>query len=83
MAHLSDVALRAGKAGFEVLELESIRAHYARTCREWVARLQQNADSCLNFVGPETYRTWLLYLAASALSFEAGRTNAFQILMAR
>ncbi|HXJ38552.1 MAG TPA: class I SAM-dependent methyltransferase, partial [Bryobacteraceae bacterium] len=83
LAHLSDVVRQAEKAGFEVLAVESIRVHYARTCREWVARLQQNAESCLNLVGRETYRTWLLYLAASALSFDVGQTNAYQIMMAK
>jgi cyclopropane-fatty-acyl-phospholipid synthase len=81
LAHLSDVIGNAERAGFLLREAVSMRLHYARTCREWVARLQQNADSCLNLVGRETYRTWLLYLAASALSFENGSTDDFQVLM--
>jgi cyclopropane-fatty-acyl-phospholipid synthase len=83
LEHLCDVVRYAENAGFEVLELESIRVHYGRTCREWVKRLQRNAKSCEESVGERTYRIWLLYLAASAMNFEDGQTDAYQILMAK
>jgi cyclopropane fatty-acyl-phospholipid synthase-like methyltransferase len=34
-------------------------------------------------VGQEAYRTWLLYLAASAVAFEDGQTDVYQVLCAR
>jgi len=83
LAHLSNIVRDAENAGFEIIEVESIRRHYARTCREWVTRLQQNAASCIGIAGEKTWRTWLLYLAASVASFEDGSTNACQILMAK
>ena len=55
----------------------------ARTCREWVARLRQNENVCVRLVGEETYRTWLLYLAASAANFDAGTTGVFSVLMGK
>ena len=60
---------------------ESRRIDYARTCREWVVWLRQNENVCVRLVGEETYRTWLLYLAASAANFEADTTNVFSVLM--
>jgi len=83
LATLSTVAREAGRAGFEVLDVENLRPHYALTCRHWVDRLRQNATECLKHVDRETYRTWLLYLAGSALSFETGATDLCQILMAK
>jgi cyclopropane-fatty-acyl-phospholipid synthase len=83
LATLATVIREAGRAGFEVLDVESLRPHYALTCRHWVERLQHNATECLKHVDRETYRTWLLYLAGSALSFEAGATDLYQILMAK
>jgi cyclopropane-fatty-acyl-phospholipid synthase len=83
LASLSTVIREAGRAGFEILDVENLRPHYALTCRRWVERLQQNAVECLKHVDHETYRTWLLYLAGSALSFEAGVTDLCQILMAK
>jgi len=83
LASLSTVIREAERAGFEILDVENLRPHYALTCRRWVERLQQNAVESLKHVAPETYRTWLLYLAGSALSFEAGATDLYQILMAK
>ncbi len=81
--HLSDVVREAENAGFEVLDVENLRPHYALTCRAWVARLQQHAEQCLHLVGLETHRTWLLFLAASADSFEQGEIDVYQVLLAK
>ncbi len=83
LATVSNVIREAGRAGFEVLDVENLRPHYGLTCRRWVERLQRNAEECLRHVDRETYRTWLLYLAGSALSFESGTTDLCQILMAK
>jgi cyclopropane-fatty-acyl-phospholipid synthase len=83
LATLATVLREAGRIGFEVLDVESLRPHYAITCRHWVERLAANAAECLNHVDRETYRTWLLYLAGSALSFESGATDIYQVLLAK
>jgi cyclopropane-fatty-acyl-phospholipid synthase len=83
LVHLGDTIRAAEQAGFEVLDVENLRPHYALTCRSWVRQLLQNETRCLSIVGGETYRTWLLYLAASALSFEEGQTDVYQVLMAK
>ena len=73
----------AQDAGLEVLHEENLRPHYALTCRAWVDRLQANRDACERIVGQETYRTWLIYLAASSASFADGVTEVFQLLLAK
>ncbi len=83
LATLSTVIREAGRAGFEVLDVENLRPHYALTCRCWVERLQRNIEECLKHVDRQTYRTWLLYLAGSAISFEKGATDVCQVLMAK
>ena len=83
LAHLSDVIRAAERAGFAIVRIESLRRDYARTCEEWVHRLSRNKEICVGLVGDERYRTWLLYLAASALSFDAGTTDVFSILMSK
>jgi cyclopropane-fatty-acyl-phospholipid synthase len=67
-------------AGFEVRDLESLREHYALTLRQWVANLERNRDAALTHVSEGRYRVWRLYMAASAINFEAGRTQVHQIL---
>ena len=83
LAHLSDVIRKAEGAGFRILKARNLAKHYARTCRIWVERLRGKKESCVSLVGKEKYRTWLLYLAASAASFEDGHTEAFSILMGK
>lgn len=80
LVHLSDVIQEAGKARLEVLRVECLRLDYARTCYEWVKRLRANAGACRSLVGESTYRTWLLYLAASSVGFEDGMIDAVQVL---
>jgi cyclopropane-fatty-acyl-phospholipid synthase len=83
LASLETTIAAAEQAGFEVLDLENLRPHYALTCRAWVTRLQANLDACVSLVGAETYRTWLLYLASSASGFSQGTTDVYQLLLAK
>ena len=50
LASLSTVIRAAEQAGFEVIDVENLRPHYAITCRSWVERLQRNVDACLKAV---------------------------------
>jgi cyclopropane-fatty-acyl-phospholipid synthase len=68
---------------FEVLDVESLRPHYALTLRHWVRRLEASRDAAVSIVGEEVYRVWRLYMAACALQFESGETGVYQILLAR
>ena len=70
-------------AGFEVRHVESLREHYALTLRAWVANLEPNWDEAVAEVGSARVRIWHLYMAASALNFEAGRTQVHQVLAVR
>jgi cyclopropane-fatty-acyl-phospholipid synthase len=83
LPHLADVIRAAELAGFEVVDVENLRPHYALTCRAWVKRLEERQEQCVRLVGVETFRTWRLFLAASAVSFEDGQTDVYQVLGAR
>jgi cyclopropane-fatty-acyl-phospholipid synthase len=71
------------RSGLEVRHLESLREHYALTLRAWVANLVARWDEAVAEVGPGRARVWRLYMAASALNFEAGRTQVHQVLAVR
>lgn len=83
IVHLHDVIQAAENAGFEVLDVENLRRHYALTCRDWVDRLLANRDACLQVVDQATWRTWQLYLAGSAVAFEEGALGLHQVLLAK
>jgi cyclopropane-fatty-acyl-phospholipid synthase len=71
------------ETGFEVRHLENLREHYALTLRQWVANLEANWDAAVAQAGLAKARVWRLYMAASAVNFEAGRTQIHQILATR
>ncbi len=83
LSHLDEVIREGERAGFEAVGLRDLRLHYALTCRRWVQNLQRNADHCRVLVGEMSYRTWLLYLAGSAVNFEDGYTGAAQVLFSK
>jgi cyclopropane-fatty-acyl-phospholipid synthase len=67
-------------AGLEVRHVESLREHYALTLRRWVANLEEHWDEAVAEVGAPRARVWRLYMAGSAVNFEAGRTQVHQAL---
>lgn len=66
--------------GFEVRDVESLREHYGKTLRAWVANLESNWDEAQRLVGPARARVWRLYMAASAINFEHARNSLHQVL---
>jgi cyclopropane-fatty-acyl-phospholipid synthase len=66
--------------GFEARDVESLREHYARTLRHWVTNLETKWDDAVAAAGEARARVWRLYMAGSAMNFEAGRTNIHQVL---
>jgi cyclopropane-fatty-acyl-phospholipid synthase len=74
-------ALQAG--GFEILDVEALRRHYALTLRAWVDRLEKHWDAAVALSSDGRARVWRLYMAAAALSFETGKLGVDQVLVQR
>jgi len=68
------------RLGFEVRDVESLREHYAKSLRQWVANLETSWDQAREFVGAARAKIGRLYMAGSALAFEAGRVSVHQVL---
>ena len=83
LIHLHQTIRAAEQAGFEVLDVENLRPHYARTCALWEQRLARQREAALRLVDQATFRAWRIWLAASSLSFEEGYSSIYQILMAK
>ena len=77
---ISNIQRGMERAKFEIADVEALRSHYALTLRDWVARLEQHHAEALRHVSESTYRVWRLYMAASALDFEAGELGIYQVL---
>lgn len=80
---IEDAVGFARRAGFELLDVQSLRPHYALTLRSWVERLEASADRARELAGEEVYRTWRLYMAAARGGFEDGSLDVVQLLLAR
>jgi cyclopropane-fatty-acyl-phospholipid synthase len=50
------------------------------TLRAWVRNLEQSYDEAVRLAGAGSARVWRLYLAGSALGFEAGEIEIHQTL---
>lgn len=80
---VSNIAGGMESAGFEIVDVENLRFHYARTLREWVKRLEANRLEAQGYVGEQRYKVWRMYMAGSALEFEEGKTGIHQILASK
>ncbi|MEV7388305.1 cyclopropane-fatty-acyl-phospholipid synthase family protein [Streptomyces sp. NPDC091215] len=80
LAPIGTTVTQLERAGFEVRDVESIREHYARTLRQWVANLEADWKRAVRLTSPGRARVWRLYMAASALAFERNRIGVNQVL---
>jgi cyclopropane-fatty-acyl-phospholipid synthase len=69
--------------GFEVLDVESLRRHYAKTLRVWTRALEGQREQALGMVNESTYRAWLLYMAGCSYVFDKGGINIYQVLLTK
>lgn len=83
LPHLATAVARMSEAGLEVVDVESLRLHYARTLHLWSERLEQRLDEAARLVHERALRIWRLYLAGCAYAFEREWINLHQILAVR
>lgn len=67
---------------FSVLDVENLRLHYGRTCREWLRRFSEVEDQVEKMYDAAFVRAWRLYLAGSTAAFNTGSLQLFQVVFA-
>lgn len=80
LPHLSLISKEMALAGLEIADVESLRRHYARTCREWANRLESRKDHAQRVAGEKRTRIWQIYLAGCAYGFANSWMNVYQVL---
>jgi len=80
LARISDVENAMEQAGFEIIDVEGLRRHYALTLRHWVAALEKHRQQAVALVGEAAYRVWRLYMAGCTYYFDEGSINVYQVL---
>jgi cyclopropane-fatty-acyl-phospholipid synthase len=83
LLHVSHVLAVMAEAGWEPLDIENLRPHYARTLWAWSAALEARLDAARAASSERVLQAYRLYLAGSAVAFERGWMSLHQVLAAR
>lgn len=83
LVHVSEQARSLSASGLELLDVENLRPHYARTLWEWSNALECQLERANALAGEATVRAYRLYLAGSATGFERGWLSLNQLLATR
>jgi cyclopropane-fatty-acyl-phospholipid synthase len=80
LPHVSRISAEISESGLEIVDVESLRMHYAKTLEHWSLRLETHLEQAAAMVPEQTLRIWRLYLAGCAYAFAHGWINLHQIL---
>jgi cyclopropane-fatty-acyl-phospholipid synthase len=80
---LSETVAASEKVRLIATDVETLRLHYARTLREWYARVVEHREAIIALHDERFYRLWTFYLAGATAAFESGGMCNYQIQYAR
>ncbi len=83
LPHLVNISSCISDAGLEIVDVESLRLHYARTLEFWSERLEAQLEQAKQMVPERALRIWRLYLAGCAYGFRHNWINLHQILASK
>lgn len=83
LAHVALAVREMSAQGFEVVDVESLRMHYARTLALWSDRLESQLDAAARTVEEKVLRLWRVYLVGCSYGFAQGWMNIYQILASK
>ena len=80
---LEGLVKRAVDREMNILDVENLRLHYARTLEHWRARFLRNYEEIKAVMGFDDrfMRTWEFYLASAEAGFHTGHLNLIQMVM--
>lgn len=83
LLHLSRVLETMAETGWEAVDVENLRPHYARTLWAWSDALEARVAEARQLTTERVLRAYRLYLAGSAMAFERGWMSLHQVLAAK
>ncbi len=83
LMHVARTIEGLARGGLELLDVENLRPHYARTLWAWSEQLERQLARARSLTTEATVRAYRLYLAGSAMCFERGWLSLYQLLAAR
>ena len=70
-------------AGFEILDVQSLRPHYALTLRAWHDRFSRVRPQAVALTSERVVRMWEVYLVGCAKAFDLGLVSVHQVLASK
>jgi len=83
LPHLSLALREMAAAGLEVMDVETLRLHYAKTLWQWSARLEANLEAARRHTEEKRVRIWRTYLAGCAHAFEKRWVTIQQVVVTK
>ncbi|QZZ19919.1 class I SAM-dependent methyltransferase [Leptothermofonsia sichuanensis E412] len=83
LAQLSTMLSVAEQTGWEIVDVDAWRPHYAITLNCWADNFRRVFDRMVSLIGERKARLWQLYLRGSALAFENDYERIYQTLLRR
>jgi cyclopropane-fatty-acyl-phospholipid synthase len=80
LAHIGHVLKAMQQGALEVLDVENLRRHYARTCAIWTDNFEAHAERVRALAGDKRFRIWHVYLAGCSYAFEQDWISLYQIV---
>ena len=80
LPHVSLAMREMSAAGFEIVDVEGLRMHYARTLALWSTALESKLDQAAKIVDDKILRVWRVYLMGCSYGFAQNWMNIYQIL---
>jgi cyclopropane-fatty-acyl-phospholipid synthase len=78
--NLQEILEQLANHHFQLIDIENLRLHYARTLDHWAANYDQHYDRVVKMSGETFARMWRLYLYGAAASFRYLGSQVYQIL---
>ncbi|MCQ4325083.1 SAM-dependent methyltransferase [Stutzerimonas stutzeri] len=83
LPHLVKISSCISESGLEIVDVESLRLHYARTLQLWSQRLETHLQQAQQLVPERALRIWRVYLAGCAYGFRRDWIDLHQILASK
>ncbi|MEO6353312.1 MAG: cyclopropane-fatty-acyl-phospholipid synthase family protein [Oxalobacteraceae bacterium] len=83
LPHIGLVLKTMQEGGLEVLDVENLRRHYARTCSIWADNFEAHADQIKMLTDDKHYRIWRVYLAGCAHAFTHDWISLYQVVCSK
>ncbi|MBP1933376.1 SAM-dependent methyltransferase [Ammoniphilus resinae] len=80
---LREIVMLLPDYDFHLLDVESLRLHYAKTLDHWAERFEQQVEKVEQMYDQRFVRMWRLYLQSSAAFFRNGGLNIHQFLFSK